>query len=383
MNRELPERLLSCLRQVLGPGGPRLNLGDSAANVVELLGYAHRHRVDGFVAVALADAAGPDGDGQRPIAAVRLKAAWHQAEKIEHFRRLVAEFAASGIAVMPLKGIALATHCYRALPLRRMNDLDLLVRPADHEAAMNLLRRAGLRRAKTKNRWHDEIRFAVDCPGRVGFARPGLVVDLHWRPAYTVAGARVEIDIERAWRRATPDPHWGPNVWRLADEDLVLSTAVHAADGAYRLAAQLFDLALLGQVRPGAIAAVQRELPAQFPEPAAAALAELLEAALALGTATSAAQIAELAHGVLAPFLALQPQRLCAQRSDGKTIAGPIEWRALPTWPLRLRYLAGYFVPALTDDLPPRRVHGYALHWSQLVAKGRAVLGRRARTPAG
>ena len=63
--------------------------------------------------------------------------------QLDQLRLVLAATAAMGIAVMPLKGAALATRYYPAPALRPMSDLDLLVHPADLPRMAAVLRGLG------------------------------------------------------------------------------------------------------------------------------------------------------------------------------------------------------------------------------------------------
>ena len=59
---------------------------------------------------------------------------------------VLAAFAGAGIGTLLLKGAALAHSHYPEPALRTRCDADVLIRPADHDAAMHLLEGLGYRR---------------------------------------------------------------------------------------------------------------------------------------------------------------------------------------------------------------------------------------------
>jgi hypothetical protein len=108
---------------------------------------------------------------------------------------LLSTFARGGIPVIALKGLALAETIYPNPALRPMEDLDLLVRPADLPAAVRLLEQAGYREA-----WH----------GFPDFQRADGLVDVDLHTALLHEGeipTRLEaqaIETEALWTAAQP-----------------------------------------------------------------------------------------------------------------------------------------------------------------------------------
>jgi Uncharacterised nucleotidyltransferase len=161
--------------------------------------------------------------------------------------------AAAGIETIVLKGVPLALEHYRDEAVRPMGDADVLVRPADTVAAVEVLARCGWRPRIDPGRWPVEPRASwslVDAEGRE--------LDLHWRVfAECFSGddalwsAAVPLDVHGAPTRALAPPEqllhvlvhglqWSPipSIRWAADAAAVLRTAGDQFDWP-----RLFDLA--------------------------------------------------------------------------------------------------------------------------------------------
>ncbi|GAB4534260.1 MAG: hypothetical protein Tsb0020_49870 [Haliangiales bacterium] len=100
----------------------------------------------------------------------------------------------AGVAMAPIKGVAYLGRIYTDPAERPMSDIDLLVPPAQHARASEVLRRLGFWRVGSP-RQHSRLHHAV------GYKRKGVSVDLH---RSIVQPWRSRIDIGGLWRRALP-----------------------------------------------------------------------------------------------------------------------------------------------------------------------------------
>ena len=92
-------------------------------------------------------------------------------------------FAKAGVGLLFLKGLTLGSLAYQSPPLKASVDIDLLIDPADLEAAADLLREAGYRVTTPKNdqalsAWHRRSKESVWVR-----ERPFSQIDLHTRTA--------------------------------------------------------------------------------------------------------------------------------------------------------------------------------------------------------
>ena len=139
---------------------------------------------------------------------------------------------AAGVPFMVVKGPALVERLYRAPDLRSYVDLDLLVRPADLEAAVNALESAGFRLLDAN--W-PLLQAARVLELRL-LSATGGAVDLHWSlckgPHRIDVAPPVQALLDRSvvWRS-------GAREYRVADwADTLVHLAVHAAgSGGHRL----------------------------------------------------------------------------------------------------------------------------------------------------
>ena len=138
-------------------------------------------------------------------------------------QRIGEALGAAGVAWLPIKGADVATRVYPDPAERPASDLDILVRPAEREAAFAALETAGFRR------WYPRNRYTGDFHDReahnVLFASPeGLPVEVHYRlwgmvpPAFT---AGIHAAAEAA-------PELGATALRPALHHEIVLTAVHA-----------------------------------------------------------------------------------------------------------------------------------------------------------
>lgn len=136
--------------------------------------------------------------------------------------RLVALFDQAGIEVVPFKGPAIAWSLYESPALRQMSDLDLLVRPADAQRAVDLLVANGCR-----SEGGTDLRF-LRSARELHFASPAdVALDLHW--AMAPAHFCHALDVERFWSRLVTVSVAGRSIRTLAPEDLLVFLCVHGA----------------------------------------------------------------------------------------------------------------------------------------------------------
>jgi hypothetical protein len=147
-------------------------------------------------------------------------------------------FERAAIPVVAFKGIVLAWSLYGNPALRRVGDLDLLVRPPDLLRAREMLVSAGYRCP-----YPDDLRLF-----RLGrqiplVSKSAVVADLHWSlaPSWLCYG----LDTDAVWTRLNTVQIAGREVRTLAPEDLLLFLCVHGAKHSWCSLDLLADLARL------------------------------------------------------------------------------------------------------------------------------------------
>jgi hypothetical protein len=139
--------------------------------------------------------------------------------------RLLKAFAREPIAMIPLKGPALAELIYPDPAVRPCSDLDLLIRPDDIVRADARLHELGYRRVADAHSFDFDV---VHDRATLYETSSGVRVDLHWS---LLSEPRYSWDEHAAavWERAVPTSVGGQEGWSLCPEDLVLYLAAHLA----------------------------------------------------------------------------------------------------------------------------------------------------------
>jgi putative nucleotidyltransferase-like protein len=131
-----------------------------------------------------------------------------------------------GIAVILLKGAALAETVYPHPAVRPMGDIDLLVRPEALEAVDDSLTALGYRfvdHGRPKAYWRAQHYHLTFQPPPVA---PLVVsIEVHW--ALERASRPFRIDLDGLWQRAMPATIAGIKTRILAPEDQLLHLCVH------------------------------------------------------------------------------------------------------------------------------------------------------------
>lgn len=163
--------------------------------------------------------------------------------------RIITLFKASGVAVLPYKGPALAAAAYGNISLRRFVDLDILVSKDDIPRAKELLCSRGLMPAPTLSPAQERVLLRAQ--HNLPFSRDGgrLIVELHWEIAarqfapasfgQSFVGETETIKLLKL------------EVESLSPEDLLLSLCVHGTKHLWERLAWICDIAELLHSRPG------------------------------------------------------------------------------------------------------------------------------------
>jgi hypothetical protein len=155
-------------------------------------------------------------------------------------------FAGEGIAVVPLKGPALAEMLYADPVLRPFSDLDLLVRERDVEAALRVLTRDGYRLGEHLRRL--SVRSLLRLEFEVLLKQEKTApVDLQWEIG--LADYPFCYDPEILWRSVGRARIAGSPAPGLAPEALMLFLCVHGAKHAWSRLQWVADVARLARLQ--------------------------------------------------------------------------------------------------------------------------------------
>lgn len=168
--------------------------------------------------------------------------------QIAELARLGKLFAESGIAVIPLKGVALSQELYGDPCVRNSGDIDILVPPGCTEKAEELLIQAGYSHAlgfhamgeKQKRhimRTFHHHEYVNDTKG--------VLVELHWR-SYLWS----EDQVARLWKSSAAMTWLDAGLSRLGREENILFLADHGARHGWVCLKWLSDLAMLMENEP-------------------------------------------------------------------------------------------------------------------------------------
>jgi hypothetical protein len=175
----------------------------------------------------------------------------------ENLNQIVAALTEQGIALVLLKGAALAPTVYPDLACRPMSDIDFWVEPEQMDRAAALMAQLGFTTTEKDVR---PTRLQALAGGERRFARPDWkqgMVELHWSPmpGWWLYHTAVP-DVNGMWQRRVPlhptavSP---PPVYQLDPEDMIIQLAVHIAVNhqfSATLLRSLADIALTAVSRP-------------------------------------------------------------------------------------------------------------------------------------
>lgn len=218
--------LLSCLRSLDGRNA--CSSPPATLNWESLLAFAATEGLApalGFALKAVAWEGVPAAVRERLARRLTESSARHLLMSRE-LGRVLRQFAAEGVAVIPLKGSILSETLYLHPALRPFSDLDLLIRPEDLLRADALLLGLGCRRVADDHSWSFDI--AYDQATLYEGAK-GIRLDLHWSLVNDPRYAWNHREGLSVWDRAIRIPVAGEAALGLCPEDLLLYQAVHLA----------------------------------------------------------------------------------------------------------------------------------------------------------
>lgn len=223
----------------------------------------------------------------------------------------------AGLEVLTFKGAALAER-YPAPGLRPMDDVDLVLPPAQHGEAMRVLAEAGWRVARPAGGPHyDELLVHPELPG--------LPLELH--RALSIWQERASgLSLEALWGMRIPQTIFGAHAFGLPPEEELVAVAGHAGKPFHVFGRLLWSVDAVVIVQSAATAS-----PVSWDR--VARLADRLGSATALAVLLS--QASRLGADV--------PGELCLPMARGtrRAALAPLfdpEWPALPRDKLRRRF---------------------------------------------
>jgi hypothetical protein len=150
----------------------------------------------------------------------------------------------SQIECIPFKGPALAADLWGNFTLRQSMDIDLLVRPAQVDRAVEVLRSCGYM-PEPESGWQKLLPRAVELP----LKKPGMPpLELQWGIAPKCFA--IDLPMEACWRRAQPAEFGGQVTLAFAPEDLLLILSIHGWKHAWNRLLWIADLARLIRKSP-------------------------------------------------------------------------------------------------------------------------------------
>ncbi|MCA1634730.1 MAG: nucleotidyltransferase family protein [Acidobacteria bacterium] len=246
------ELLLACARTRVGPE-EQGSIGALAAQALDweyLFRLAKRHSVLPLLYWQL-NASAPEVVPPAQLERLRAKFRDNAARNLYltgELERIITLFKASGVAVLPYKGPALAAAAYGNISLRRFVDLDILISKADVPLAKELLLSRGLLPAPPLSPAQERILLRAQ--HNLPFSRDGgrLLVELHWEiaakqfaPASFGRSFGGELETVKLLHL---------EVESLSPEDLLLSLCVHGTKHLWERLAWICDIAELIRSRP-------------------------------------------------------------------------------------------------------------------------------------
>jgi hypothetical protein len=281
---------------------------------------------------------------------------------------VIATASEGGISVLVLKGLALQKLVYPAGIVRSMDDVDLLVSPADSPRLGQLIRSRGYR----NDLRGEEDFFASDLSHSMD-----LHTDLVNTTRLPARGALWAEPFQALWRRRQPCALGGAAAWTLGPADAVQHLAVHAVhhhgmQGVWWMA----DLLAALRTWPDAVHAV-RTAPAGVRR----SVWYCLEILAARGRDPAPDARAALRPRRLLPgehrALAMAAQAACSGQ-----IRYALTLVCLPSWAARAKFVGQAVFPSgpiyatgFSDSGQPPR-YARLVHWGNLV---RLAASRRAR----
>ncbi len=239
--------VVKCLRAFVAEQ-PASHEGSGEIDWSRVAELADRHGVSGIVHSQVA------GWGDAPPGAAfdELRRRYHGqvAARLIQWSRLTqitSLLAAEQIEVTPLKGVALAERVYARPELRKVGDVDILVRLGDFYRAVAVLESAGYAAPSDLPDPHGKHPFAYHIAMTSREANPASV-EVHWLLCDDVYfnNPSSPLDTPSVWERSRESVLL-PGARQLSEEDELLYLTGHLAKHGWRMLYGLVDIALFLQ----------------------------------------------------------------------------------------------------------------------------------------
>jgi hypothetical protein len=234
------EALVSCLAVARVEGDPSDAL-KAVAPWDEMIRQAIAHGVAGILYRGIAGRDDVPPEARRRLRAVTFQTAARNLRLYAQLAEALRALNHARIEAIVLKGAFLAEAIYGNPGLRPMQDIDLLVRAADFEAAIATVR--GLGYDELKDPVCETIDYARHHHGHPLVKPGGVRVEIH--RTISRSGAPFRVDVDGLWSRAVPAKVAGLSSLALGVEDLLLHLCLHAVfDHGFRFGLRgVFDVA--------------------------------------------------------------------------------------------------------------------------------------------
>lgn len=165
---------------------------------------------------------------------------------VDELTALLSRLESVGIQSIVFKGPALAVAAYGDLNLRRFVDLDLIVRRADVDRAIEVLTQSGY--ASSKDLTGDQQAVLLRMQHNLQFTRGRIIIELHWQVSSQLFASTVTA--EDLWKNLSTVKLNGRAVNTLATEDLLFALCVHGSRHLWQRLAWICDIDRLIRTNP-------------------------------------------------------------------------------------------------------------------------------------
>jgi Uncharacterised nucleotidyltransferase len=168
----------------------------------------------------------------------------YAAELIETMEILTAR----RIEFATFKGVSLAVQLYDDIAGREFNDIDIIVRPRDMDAATDAMMARGYV-PRVADKAYREAFLAYQQQYLFEHPQSHLIIDLHW--GFVTKGVPFPIEPEEIWNNLANLNLAGRKIPTLCNEDLALFLAGHGTKESWRDLGWVLDFALLADTGAG------------------------------------------------------------------------------------------------------------------------------------
>jgi len=153
------------------------------------------------------------------------------------------EFTEHGIALIPLKGIALIQNVYSDMGERYIGDIDILVKEKDIVLASKVLNELGYTALPSFENIDDVLRTRFKAIPFHSTSRMQCTIHLHWHLVNsTLPLFMYMISMADIWKSAKIELCNGEKIQMLLPEHLIIYLAIHAFKHSFNKRSLLYDL---------------------------------------------------------------------------------------------------------------------------------------------